>query len=98
MTTAFVLGNGISRRDISPAVLALHGRVYGCNALYREHVPDVLVATDRPIAEHIQQSGYSQQHRFHTRKPLPGLGAREIPRPYYGFSSGWMQADISTGI
>ena len=95
MTTAFVLGNGISRRDINLADLARHGRIYGCNALYREHTPDVLVATDRPIAEHIQQSGYSQQNRFHTRKPLPGLGAKEIPKPYYGYSSGPVAAGLA---
>jgi hypothetical protein len=88
MTTAFVLGNGVSRRDISLTALNQCGYIYGCNALHREHVPDVLVATDRPIAEHIQHSGYSQKHRFHTRRPLPGLGAREIPKSYFGFSSG----------
>jgi hypothetical protein len=88
MTQAFVLGNGISRQNINLADLARHGRIYGCNALYREHVPDVLVSTDRPIAEHIQQSGYSAQHEFYTRRPLPGLGAHTVPRPYFGYSSG----------
>ena len=88
MSTAFVLGNGISRRDISVAALAQCGRIYGCNALYREHTPDVLVSTDRPIAEHIQKSGYSAQHEFYTRRPLPDLGARIVPKPYFGYSSG----------
>ena len=88
MSIAFVLGNGISRRDISLTALSQCGHIYGCNALHREHVPEVLVATDRPIAEHIQHSGYSQQNRFYTRRPLPGLGAQPIPKPYFGFSSG----------
>ena len=88
MSRAFVLGNGISRRNISLTTLGQCGMIYGCNALYREHTPDVLVSTDRPIAEHIQRSGYSAAHRFHTRRPLPGLGAREVPKPYFGFSSG----------
>jgi hypothetical protein len=88
MTTAFVLGNGVSRQNIDLHTLQQCGQIYGCNALHREFAPDVLVATDRPIAEHIQHSGYSQQHRFHTRRPLPGLGAQPIPKPYFGFSSG----------
>jgi hypothetical protein len=48
----------------------------------------VLVATDRPIAEQIQNSGYAQKHKFYTRKPIPGLGALRIPEPYWGYSSG----------
>ena len=88
MTQAFVLGNGVSRQNIDLHTLQQRGRIYGCNALYREHTPDVLVATDRPIAEHIQHSGYSVTHRFYTRRPLPDLGAQPIPKPYFGFSSG----------
>lgn len=85
---AFVLGNGQSRRNIDPAMLQQHGRVFGCNALYREFTPDVLVATDTPIAKEIQQSGYSQQHKFYTRRPIEGLGALKIETRYFGFSSG----------
>ena len=88
MTRAFVLGNGISRRDIDLTTLNQYGKIYGCNALHRQYTPDVLVATDRPIATQIQELGYSAQHRFHTRRPMAGLGAQEIPKPYFGYSSG----------
>ena len=94
MTQAFVLGNGISRQGIDLNQLQRLGTIYGCNALYREYTPDVLIATDRPIATHIQESGYSAQHRFHTRRPIAGLGARAVPKPYFGFSSG----PIATGL
>jgi len=47
-----------------------------------------LVATDRPIAEEIQNSGYAQKHRFHTRKPIEGSGAKFLVKEYKGFSSG----------
>jgi hypothetical protein len=94
MTQAFVLGNGISRQGIDLQQLQLLGTVYGCNAVYREFIPDVLIATDRPIATHIQESGYSALHRFHTRRPLPELGAQPVPKPYFGFSSG----PIATGL
>jgi hypothetical protein len=88
MTVAFVLGNGISRQDIDLNCLKPHGRVYGCNAIYREFVPDVLISTDPPISERIQHEGYSKRNIHYTRKPLPDTGARKISQEYFGFSSG----------
>jgi hypothetical protein len=88
MTCAFVLGNGVSRRSVSLPLLQSLGPTYGCNALYRDFAPTVLVATDAPIARVIQEAGYSAQHRFHTRKPLANLGALPVPEKYYAFSSG----------
>lgn len=88
MNTAFVLGNGISRQVVDLAVLSTLGEVYGCNALYREFAPAVLVSTDEPISREIQQSGYSKTRYHYTRKPMPNSGAHKIPQQYYGFSSG----------
>jgi hypothetical protein len=88
MTQAFVLGNGISRKTVAPASLQPLGKIYGCNALYREFTPDVLVATDRPIATAIQESGYAHANCFYTRRPIDGLGARRVPALYFGYSSG----------
>lgn len=93
--TAFVLGNGISRRDISIDLLFKNGTVYGCNALYRTHVPYALVATDQPIAESIQKSGYALKHRFYTRRPISGSGALIVPEKYRGFSSGPIATSIA---
>ena len=92
---AFVLGNGVSRRDISVDLLISRGAVYGCNALYRTHRPTVLVATDRAIAEEIQATGYAHQNRFYTRRPLPGSGAATIEKTYHGFSSGPVAVSIA---
>jgi hypothetical protein len=94
MTRAFVIGNGVSRQSINLEQLRPLGKIYGCNALYRDFTPDVLVATDRPISAHIQESGYSINHKFYTRKPFDTLGACKVPKEYYGFSSG----PIATGI
>jgi len=88
MTTAFVIGNGISRQGIDLYLLKQQGKIYGCNALYREFAPDVLVATDKPISAEIQKSGYAQNNKFYTRRPLPDTGALALPRQYYGYSSG----------
>lgn len=88
MTVAFVLGNGQSRQTLDLVALAALAPVYGCNALFRQFEPAVLVSTDTPISRAIQESGYSATHVHYTRKPLPALGAKRIPQQYYGFSSG----------
>jgi len=95
MTIAFVLGNGVSRHSIDPAVLTHAGTVYGCNALYRTFAPDVLVSTDTPISEAVQRSGYSENHVHYTRKPITGLGSLKIPQDYYGYSSGPVAAALA---
>jgi hypothetical protein len=88
MTRAFVCGNGISRQAVDLTQLRPLGKIYGCNGLYRDFEPDCLVATDKPIAEQIQNSGYSKTHRFYTRKPIAGLGALPVPKKYHSNSSG----------
>jgi hypothetical protein len=88
MAAAFVLGNGVSRQQIELTQLKILGTIYGCNAIYREFEPDVLISTDTPISERIQHEGYSQTHVHYTRKPLPDSGARRITQKYFGFSSG----------
>ena len=87
MATAFVLGNGTSRKDIDLTRLKTLGKVYGCNALYRDFSPDVLIATDEGISTEIQASGYAKNNEFYTRKPLPDSGAKKITLNY-GWSSG----------
>lgn len=88
MTIAFVLGNGVSRQLVNLNELKTHGRIYGCNALYRDFTPDVLVSTDKPISEAIQNTGYAVKNKMYTRNPISGSGAERIPQPYFGFSSG----------
>ena len=95
MTVAFVLGNGVSRRNISLPYLKLRGKIYGCNALYKEFAPDALIATDKPIAEQIQKTGYALTNKFYTRKPMAGQGGYPVPEQYYGYSSGPIALAVS---
>lgn len=88
MTRAFVIGNGQSRAGFDLQSLRPYGKIYACNAVYREFTPDVLVATDRPIAEEIQKSGYALKNKFYTRRPLPDLGAQTLQHPFWPYSSG----------
>ena len=89
MTVAFVLGNGKSRLEIDPQQ-DLHGRgtIYGCNAIYRDFMPQVLVSTDKPISDQIQLEGIPERVKHWTRRPLPESKSHKIERPYYGMSSG----------
>jgi hypothetical protein len=95
MSRAFVLGNGISRQQVDLNNLRHLGKIYGCNALYRDFVPDVLVSTDKPISTRIQDSGYAHNNRFYTRRPEPGSGGNPVPQKYYGYSSGPIAASIA---
>lgn len=87
MKPAFVIGNGTSRRVLNLEDLKKHGTTYGCNALYRDFHPDVLIATDPGISGEIESSGYPLKHIFYTRKPAANSGSRKIEH-HYGFSSG----------
>lgn len=94
---AFVLGNGVSREQVSIDRLMSIGPVYACNGVYRTHVVTALIATDQPISQEIQQSGYSQKNRFYTRRPMPNSGAQRIPQRYFGYSSGPVAVSIAAG-
>lgn len=88
MSVAFVLGNGRSRQGLDLEFIREYGPIYGCNALYREFTPDCLIATDKPIADEIQNSGYAKNNRFYTRRPLDGSGALRLSKEFKGMSSG----------
>ncbi len=84
---AFVLGNGKSRLQVDLHKLRPYGKIYGCNALYRDFTPDVLVATDKHMSDEIEKTEYPKYNEFWTRAPSPNNYARKIDINY-GFSSG----------
>jgi hypothetical protein len=55
MTQCFVLGNGRSRLNIEPKILKNYGKIYGCNALYRDFLPDYLIAVDPKMVIELNQ-------------------------------------------
>jgi len=58
----FCIGNGESRKDFDLERLRPFGKIYGCNGLYRDFTPDVLVAMDYNICHEIYRSGYAFKH------------------------------------
>lgn len=58
MTKVFCIGNGESRKDFDLNKLRPFGKIYGCNALYRDFKPDALISVDHGIMHEIYHSGY----------------------------------------
>ena len=56
---AVCLGNGQSRQGLNLNKLKQYATVIGCNAIYRDFTPDILVALDSRIAHEIYRSGYA---------------------------------------
>ena len=57
MNKVFVIGNGESRKGVDLDRLQQHGKVYGCNALYRDFTPDALVCVDSAMIHEVYSSG-----------------------------------------
>lgn len=96
MTTAFVLGNGKSRLSVPLEKLRPLGPIYGCNAIYRDFMPTVLVSTDLPISTRIQEESIPTHVKHYTRKPQPHSGSLRIPQELYGYSSGPVAVGIAS--
>ena len=57
----FCIGNGESRQGFDLEQLRKHGTIYGCNAIYRDFMPDVLTAVDHGIMHEIYHAGVAQK-------------------------------------
>ena len=87
---AFVLGNGTSRKHIPLEPLKKHGKVYGCNALYREFAPDHLVAVDTKMIIEISEARYQLQYNVwsNANKLTQKTAGIKLMEPNKGWSSG----------
>ena len=87
---AFILGNGITRLQVDCKGLLDCGAVYGCNRIYEEFAPTVLVSTDKGMAHEIQYTGYSSRNIHYVREQwkIKNSGANILPKEYAGMSSG----------
>ena len=73
MNPAVIIGNGVTRKHIDLTKVKGQAPLYGCNALYREFMPDFLVAIDDGMIEEIQ-----------TRLPLKNCQAI-IPEEHHRY-------------
>ena len=73
--TVFCIGNGQSRSPVDLIKLRPHGKIYGCNGLYRDFKPDVLCSVDGPMMHEIYHSGYCDDNEtwFRDWNSIPGM-------------------------
>ena len=57
----FCIGNGESRIGFDLHKLWPLGKIYGCNAIYRDFIPDVLIGVDHGIMHEIYHAGIAQK-------------------------------------
>ena len=71
----FCIGNGQTRASVDLIKLRPHGKIYGCNGLYRDFTPDVLCSVDGPMMHEVYQSGYADNNEtwFRDWNPVPGM-------------------------
>ena len=69
MKRVFCIGNGESRIGFDLAQLKPYGKIYGCNALYRDfpELIDVLTAVDDGIIHEIYRDGFALQKKCYFR-------------------------------
>ena len=69
MKRVFCIGNGESRKDFPLEQLKSYGKIYGCNAIYRDYpdLIDVLTAVDNGIIHEIYHSGIAMKKTCYFR-------------------------------
>ena len=85
--TAVCLGNGQSRQGLDLNKLKKYSTVIGCNAIYRDFEPDILVALDSRMSHEIYRSGYAQKNLCYLGywTPIPSVvGDFMIADKWYG--------------
>lgn len=87
---SFVLGNGKSRNQLDITLLKKFGKIYGCNALYREFSPNYLIAVDPKMIFEIEKSGYQNHNEVWTNynPQYKDFKNFKFMNPRLGWSSG----------
>ena len=78
--TAVCLGNGQSRQGLDLSKMKDYATVIGCNAIYRDFTPDIIVGLDSRIGHEIYRSGYAHKHTCYLGywTPVPIFVAKEM--------------------
>lgn len=95
----FVLGNGRSRIGIDAEKLKEFGKIYACNALYREFDPDYLIAVDVKMVLEITRKKYQLTHKnvwTNTNKAYKDIQGLNYFKPSKGWSSGPTALHLAT--
>jgi len=73
---AYCIGNGPSRKQFDLTRLKASGQTYGCNALYRDFIPDYIFSVDSPMTlEMIKENVYEKCVHY-----APSLEVNRYPK------------------
>ena len=73
---AYCIGNGPSRKDFDLNRLKATGQTYGCNALYRDFIPDFIFSIDSPVTlEMVKEKVYEKCIHY-----TPSLEVNRYPK------------------
>jgi hypothetical protein len=67
MNTACVIGNGPSRLNFDLSTIGRQMTTYGCNALYRDYMPNYLISMDILMVCEIVNNKIHHQTKFYTQ-------------------------------
>lgn len=67
MNTACVIGNGPSRLNFNLETIGNKMTTYGCNALYRDYMPDYLISMDMLMVCEIVDNNIHHKTKFYTQ-------------------------------
>ena len=70
-STAFVIGNGKSRLIFDLEKLKQHGETYGCNAIYRDFLPDNLFAVDGKMVKEFYREKIAERTKVWINRDAP---------------------------
>lgn len=90
MSRAFVLGNGRSRLNADPYFLKTRGTIYACNAIYRDFLPDYLIAVDAKMVVELIEHDVPSKVSVWTNRNSKTKDFKNINffEPNKGWSSG----------
>lgn len=67
MNVACVIGNGPSRLNFDLSTIGSKMTTYGCNALYRDYMPNYLISMDYNMVQELLKKKIHYQTNFHTQ-------------------------------
>ena len=73
---AYCIGNGPSRKNFNLNRLKATGQTYGCNALYRDFIPDFIFSVDSPITLEMVEAKVYEKCIHYT----PSLEVNRYPK------------------
>jgi len=91
----FLIGNGKSRKDFDLERLRKVGTIIGCNALYREFTPDLLIAIDAKMLREIKDAEYEGKTLIPSNRAVAVPKAMKWKTDRYNTSGGFAMKLIS---